>query len=194
MITQQFILAGHSIFTIEEPTGLHHTYLVQYVEANGNFPASYLVKFLSGPDNMSDYTYLGKLDDFYGVVMTTAKSKHYEGTRKLKLLNRVLCRIWGNEGAVIEAAGYKVHHEGKCGRCGRTLTVPSSVESGFGPECGQIFGIETPEPTVVETVEEDAQMDKMIQDAEMEEEYRRCEYKMSRDEELFLAYETGRMR
>jgi hypothetical protein len=26
-------------------------------------------------------------------------------------------------------------HEGKCGRCNRKLTVPSSIESGFGPEC-----------------------------------------------------------
>ena len=26
-------------------------------------------------------------------------------------------------------------HCGKCGRCGKTLTVPHSVESGFGPEC-----------------------------------------------------------
>lgn len=26
-------------------------------------------------------------------------------------------------------------HEGRCGRCGRRLTVPESIESGFGPEC-----------------------------------------------------------
>jgi hypothetical protein len=29
----------------------------------------------------------------------------------------------------------EVWHEGKCGKCGRTLTVPSSIESGIGPEC-----------------------------------------------------------
>jgi hypothetical protein len=29
----------------------------------------------------------------------------------------------------------EVHHEGRCGRCGRALTVPESIESGFGPEC-----------------------------------------------------------
>jgi len=28
-----------------------------------------------------------------------------------------------------------VFHEGACGRCGRTLTVPESIASGFGPEC-----------------------------------------------------------
>ena len=26
-------------------------------------------------------------------------------------------------------------HEGRCGRCGRTLTVPESIASGVGPEC-----------------------------------------------------------
>lgn len=26
-------------------------------------------------------------------------------------------------------------HEGRCGRCGRRLTVPESIESGFGPDC-----------------------------------------------------------
>ena len=28
-------------------------------------------------------------------------------------------------------------HEGSCGRCGRQLTVPSSIASGIGPECAQ---------------------------------------------------------
>ena len=26
-------------------------------------------------------------------------------------------------------------HAGRCGRCGRRLTVPASIASGFGPEC-----------------------------------------------------------
>lgn len=32
----------------------------------------------------------------------------------------------------------EVWHEGHCGRCGRRLTVPESIESGFGPECIKI--------------------------------------------------------
>jgi hypothetical protein len=31
--------------------------------------------------------------------------------------------------------GYKIQHEGKCCRCGRTLTTPESIERGIGPEC-----------------------------------------------------------
>jgi hypothetical protein len=29
----------------------------------------------------------------------------------------------------------EIHHEGKCCRCGRKLTVPRSIELGIGPEC-----------------------------------------------------------
>ena len=29
----------------------------------------------------------------------------------------------------------EVWHEGRCGRCGRALTVPESIERGIGPEC-----------------------------------------------------------
>jgi len=29
----------------------------------------------------------------------------------------------------------QVYHEGRCGRCGRKLTTPASIEAGFGPEC-----------------------------------------------------------
>ena len=29
----------------------------------------------------------------------------------------------------------EIWHEGKCGKCGRPLTVPSSIENGLGPSC-----------------------------------------------------------
>ena len=31
--------------------------------------------------------------------------------------------------------GVTIYHEGRCGRCGWPLTVPSSVKAGYGPEC-----------------------------------------------------------
>ena len=31
--------------------------------------------------------------------------------------------------------GIEVWHEGTCGRCGRQLTVPESIETGIGPVC-----------------------------------------------------------
>lgn len=32
-------------------------------------------------------------------------------------------------------------HEGVCGRCGRRLTVPESIEMGFGPDCLEKMGL-----------------------------------------------------
>lgn len=34
-----------------------------------------------------------------------------------------------------------VRHEGKCGRCGRKLTVPESIDRGIGPECAGKMGV-----------------------------------------------------
>src|ERR1019366_4832357 len=36
-------------------------------------------------------------------------------------------------------ANLEVWHEGKCGRCGRKLTVPESIERGIGPECERLM-------------------------------------------------------
>ena len=33
--------------------------------------------------------------------------------------------------------GLEFFHAGRCGRCGRALTVPESVASGYGPECAE---------------------------------------------------------
>jgi len=135
MITKNFLLAGDAIFTIQEPDGSHHTFRLEVVEANDRWPESIFCKVLTGPDNTSDYTYMGKLDKFTGQVSTTTKSASWKGTRKLALLNRVLARIWCDDHDAYLRHGWKVHHEGRCGRCARLLTVPESVESGIGPEC-----------------------------------------------------------
>ena len=34
-----------------------------------------------------------------------------------------------------KAETVQVWHEGRCGKCGRKLTVPESLTSGLGPEC-----------------------------------------------------------
>lgn len=143
MITKQFVLAGKAIFTLEIPatyqqaasTRPHYTYRVKHKEADGQFDDTWFVSLLTGPDNTSDYTYVGLLLPHDGGLKLTKKSQFTDDTPPVKLFRRTLARLWANEQAAIEAAGFKLHHEGRCGRCGRVLTVPESVESGFGPEC-----------------------------------------------------------
>ena len=79
--------------------------------------------------------YLGKLNEFTGQVDRTPKSAFPAHSYRFRLLNRVLCRIWGGESDVLERCGFTVRHNGKCSHCGRNLIDPESVERGIGPVC-----------------------------------------------------------
>lgn len=141
MVTKNFILAGRSVFTVECPSGWHgkphYTFRVGRKKANGMYPECYFVSLLSGPQNTSDYTYLGKLIPSTGAVVLTEKSRFSDDTLVVKLIRRVVARVWANEAAEIEKAGFDVHHEGRCGCCGRPLTTPQSILSGIGPVCAE---------------------------------------------------------
>lgn len=151
MIEKTFVTAGRAVFTIEpsdtfaiEFPGVkpHYTYKVKFVKGKEKkhrkgeyWPDAYFVNLLTGPDNTADYTYLGKLIVETGEVRLTEKSKFAEDSWPVRIIRRILARMWAGEEHQIAACGWKVHHEGKCGRCGRPLTVPESVENGIGPEC-----------------------------------------------------------
>jgi len=138
-LSSSWLLAGDAIFTVEIPEryrateAQHYTYRVQRVEANGNWPVAYFVKLLTGPNNTADYTYVGKLVD--GQVRVTGRSSYSLDSFPVKLLNKVLKRLFADELDVIEANGFRIHHEGRCGCCGRPLTTPESVTRGIGPVC-----------------------------------------------------------
>ena len=149
MITKQFILAGKAVFTVEIPAsygserGLkgHYTFKVCHKEASAQYPEAWFVNLLTGPDNTSDYTYFGMLRPADGQLDLTAKSHHTESSKLVAVLRRVLARVWAGEQDAITAAGFNLHHEGKCCRCGRILTTPESVTSGIGPECAKKLGV-----------------------------------------------------
>mgnify|MGYP001583316613 FL=1 len=144
-VSKEFVLAGDAIFTIAIPIGAHekshYTFRVQHVEGSNRWPESWFAKILSGPDNSSDYSYIGKLDSFTGQVRTTAKSSLTVESFPVRLLNRILARIWTEDHNAYEAHGYQTHHEGRCGRCARRLTTPESVSMGFGPDCAALLNI-----------------------------------------------------
>lgn len=140
MISKNFVTAGKATFTIKVAENArkdkeHYTFRVVFKKGDNKFRDTYFVSMLTGPDNTSDYTYVGILDVNSGVVKTTAKSKISKDSFPLRLLNRTLYRLWRGEEAAITNAGFDLYHEGKCGRCGRSLTVPESIESGIGPDC-----------------------------------------------------------
>jgi Family of unknown function (DUF6011) len=139
MITKQFLTAGKAIFTLEVPETFqkekdskpHYTFKI----SKKKDVDIWFVNLLTGPDNMSDYTYIGKLNPDNGVVSLTRASKLNDKSLCFRLLNRVTHCLWNGEEGKIKDAGFDLHHEGRCGRCGRRLTVPESVLTGLGPEC-----------------------------------------------------------
>jgi len=141
MIGKQFVTAGNATFTLELPHDWayshgckpHYTYKVRKKVGKDGKPV-FFVSILSGPDNESDYRYIGILT-FDGQVRTTAKSALQPTSMPVRLLNRTLRLLWNDDLTDLTEAGFKLHHEGRCGRCGRKLTVPESVETGLGPEC-----------------------------------------------------------
>jgi hypothetical protein len=130
MDARRFILAGNATFTLTSArTGMRFTYKVRAKEVADGAPSVHFVSVLTGADNESDYTFLGTI--FGGATFKhSTKSRIGKDAPSAKAFAWSFPRIMGN--ALVEAS---VHHEGKCGRCGRKLTVPRSIEVGLGPEC-----------------------------------------------------------
>lgn len=143
MLTKDFILAGDAIFTVTSADLVghvgHQTYRVRRVEFED--PACrvyYFAYLLTGPDNTSDYSYICKVDSKTGDLKATGKSRtHVEKTRVWKVLEGALRLIWYE----LDAEGVEIAHAGKCGRCGRLLTDPDSIEAGIGPVCRGALGV-----------------------------------------------------
>lgn len=135
---QKFILAGNATITlVSRRTGQRYTYRIKQAQDNdGSRRQFWFVALLSGQDNESDYHYIGYIN----------KDLHFIYGQKSNIGRTspsVRAFTWFYECVDINEpetrdrlfAGVEVWHEGKCGRCGRKLTVPSSIEQGFGPEC-----------------------------------------------------------
>jgi len=127
--SRDFFLGGHALFTVSNPQGSYYTYKIQRPE--GRSPR-YFVNLLTGPDNESSYTYLGILDPGSFDFRLTRASRLGIDTAPVKVLRWALT-IFRNGNR--PPAGYAVQHQGKCCRCGRTLTTPESIDRGIGPDC-----------------------------------------------------------
>ena len=130
MITTEFLGAGKAIFTVSNPQGERYTYKIRKKP-----DTPYFASVLYGPDNYTNYRYLGVyIPNHQGrpELRLTRKSHYSEESRQARVFAWAIQVIHGEKEL---PTGYSIHHEGKCGRCGRRLTVPSSIESGFGPEC-----------------------------------------------------------
>jgi hypothetical protein len=137
MAALDFIKGGNSYFTLRsKKTGNRFTYRAAAaageegrVKGWRENASVYFVSVLTGPDNEGDYQYLGIIRD--GEFRRTRKSKISETAPS----HLAFEWAWRQLAAGKLPDQLEIWHEGCCGRCGRMLTVPESISSGFGPEC-----------------------------------------------------------
>lgn len=126
----QFIFAGNATFTLtSKRTGQSFTYKIREGKPMGSRAPKLFASVLTGPDNTADYTYMG-------VVERAGERAQLVPTRASAInVNAPSWRAleWFVQHTDSDAVEFR--HEGRCGRCGRALTVPSSIDSGLGPEC-----------------------------------------------------------
>lgn len=136
-----FIKAGNAYFTARSVTGTRYTFRVSLPKkdpketckwchhAPCTCEPAWFVSYLSGPENSSDYTYLGMIRG--GKFSTTKASNRLINSQVYKAFRWV----WEHLANGQMPPKTELWHEGRCGRCGHLLTVPESIESGIGPVC-----------------------------------------------------------
>lgn len=140
--SQMFLRAGNATFTVANPKGDHYTFCIQTPDVDEDTPVAmqkpiWFVSLLSGPDNHSDYVYLGVYDPGTAKLRLTKKSKYNDDSLPVKVFRWAVALIYHDQPT---PAGYSIARSCRCGRCGRTLTHPDGVtdegyRQGFGPVC-----------------------------------------------------------
>jgi hypothetical protein len=128
------LFLGKAIVTFQSiTTGKHFTYKIKKSKDNDNL---LFVSVLTGPDNWSNYSYIGIIQGVNGNTSfrTTAKSRFDSSAQSVVAFEWTLRHLM-----IGDLKGVRIFHEGKCLRCGRKLTVPESIQNGIGPECIHYF-------------------------------------------------------
>lgn len=125
---QNYILAGNAKFTVENPkTKNRGTFKISINKTQKN------MYFCS-------YNYAYEEFKFFGLIFvddTRKNPKFVLGKGKdSKAQSAIIMDYLINKYLYLNSPNFlNVYHFGKCGKCGRTLTVPESIKSGIGPFC-----------------------------------------------------------
>ncbi len=128
--TVRFMLAGKAHVTFQSrKTGVRFTYRITEApdQHYDRRRPPHFVAVLTAPDH---YEYLGCVYD----------RRAYSHGRKSRVDREAPSAIaftwvWSRLTAGEMHPELAVYHEGRCGRCGRRLTTPKSIETGLGPVC-----------------------------------------------------------
>lgn len=129
-----YALAGRAVLTMKSvPTGRHLTFKIEVTDNNAR-------RWYVSIKDQDRFRYLGMLVDMGNSfqLLLTQKSAFYRPSVPVQAFDWFAQHVLSRNTIPPEL---EVMHEGKCGRCGRTLTDPQSIELGIGPECAQVMGL-----------------------------------------------------
>lgn len=129
-----FIFAGKSTFTIRNTaTGNRVTFRLRKKQNRKTNLPLWFVTAMTGSDNEASYSFIGTQ---FSLIPKDFKPKAYAYPKPVEVWKWFI----SNLNNISRYPMVEVWHEGRCGKCGRKLTVPESIESGIGPECRKHIG------------------------------------------------------
>lgn len=136
--TLDFIQAGNATGTLViHRTGNRYTFRFSRPEGESKHRPIW-IRVLISPDNEHDYKFLGTIwpNDQDGWRVTLGGNSYWRrGDPVMDMADWLLYRLTIKHGL---PEGVEFKHAGKCGRCGRTLTTPESIERGLDLVCTEI--------------------------------------------------------
>jgi hypothetical protein len=128
---QMLMFAGNATLTFEsQKTGKYYTFNIRASKADFKDKRVYFVSLLHGPENTSDFAYLGIINKDTMYFDLTGKSRYTEDSIAVKAFRYTFDKLRNQQPMSVN-----IYHEGKCAKCGRKLTTPESIRNGIGPEC-----------------------------------------------------------
>lgn len=134
----EFVYAGNATFTIvSKASGTRFTYRLARKKGDDGVDRPWFAGLLNGPDNENGYAYMAVVSQRARYALRFGHSSRVgQEAPSARLLTWFLRHL----GAALAGAPTKLDqvefwHEGRCGRCGRKLTVPESIANGIGPVC-----------------------------------------------------------
>lgn len=137
---KSFFLAGNATATVvSKASGGRYTFKVAQGRKDGkrDETAPHFVSVMTGPDNENSFTFLGTI--FADGTFRHGKRSPIS-TEDTKA--KTFAWLWKHASAgndLSKAAEFLPACA--CARCGRKLTVPTSIENALGPECAGKMGL-----------------------------------------------------
>jgi hypothetical protein len=129
----QYIFGGKSTFTLQSvASGERFTYKISESakRAGDSRPPVFFVSILTGPDNTDNFNFIGTIFE-RKTFKFSPKAGYRVDSPSVKAFSWAFSNFVGN----VVPDKLEFWPSSHCARCGRKLTVPTSVHNGFGPEC-----------------------------------------------------------